>query len=1136
MADYASDSSSDADLNEFLGLPQDFELPDGPDDEIDEADDGDLNSAGVFNSKKGSGVAKPLYSLRLVERLALESNAEGLEDVLVAASAAADDREELRDEPEVKELQLEVLRMACALAQGDFFEVLASPAAQGLFAAEDLKKGYSVSRVKNREGRFLHERVVEHIETGIGPCTGRSSFKDPSVSSPEDHVNQRALRAMACMFAGVACLHIFVQANWTGPPVSSHGIDKFYPLPFVRGVYDNPNAPKNSVDTSSKSASEPGLRYVETALSALASDAKAAAAVSGKDASFHESQLDAYPELHARTALMLGANGEEVYRDAKYLHFLLVARVILRVVANPTVTPGAVDPTDMLAEARLVDENGAVIGADEDEEDGEDDLPGKTNGGMSANPHEQISNTVRGALRHLLTPSWWAARSAVVHQETLEAKEAAAPSLEQEAERGFARTVRAVQIMYPDDKLLESLVWVECGVARHKFKAADGAKRAFAKAKETAQLNIQMTGVMGKRTKFQKQEKTQLILLASSATTKDPENREQDTEAPKNSNSPAVKAIETEVPNEIVAEDDNDATEEENGGEIVGSTSVLGIPKVRLEEVDAETPLHEEIQYAKETSDEEARMRRGTLSLLDQCIVLGLCMDVKNSYAMEALTAEEMLAYVERVLQSPENWMVYSTALLIKSQLEFERNKTKERAILQMQVLVDQQTDRLTPTQPRQRDVDNAAPVTERLAFLHALSWPAVWELKRGLAQLYYEVGAAGSALQIFEEVRLWEEAVDCLVIMDKRARAEKLIRERLAVEPTAHLMCVLGSLLQDEDWFSKAWEFSGKRHARAKRELALMAFDRGDLQESIDHLQDALKINPLYPESWFRLGSCAMRLEQWTLARTAFAHVTRQDPDSGDAWANLSSILIQLNDYPAALKAVIEAVRQSRSNWRIWENYIMLAVNTHQWGMAIDGMSNLVDVRAGTREAIAEMVDLQSLLVVVDALVSVRKSDSQTSSEDPHTPEAPRKEMSPELVSSLRAQLEELFDKMRSKCKSEPNMWKVMSIYYDGINDLPKVRDCLVKRIRSLMQQEVEWDRDELKAERIIAVALDLHSRFTDHLERDPTLVNDEQARKAVIDQAIQFPRIILDKLKANEDLPATVYASLEDFVTSSQ
>ncbi len=99
------------------------------------------------------------------------------------------------------------------------------------------------------------------------------------------------------------------------------------------------------------------------------------------------------------------------------------------------------------------------------------------------------------------------------------------------------------------------------------------------------------------------------------------------------------------------------------------------------------------------------------LSVLDQGIVLALCLDVKNHNPMVAfwfvlrscclhgkcflllqdgLTTEEMKPYIARVLHkgrdirtghSDDNldeadWMTYSTALLVKSMLEFENHRT----------------------------------------------------------------------------------------------------------------------------------------------------------------------------------------------------------------------------------------------------------------------------------------------------------------------------------------------------------------------------------------------------------------------------------------------------------------------------
>ena len=61
------------------------------------------------------------------------------------------------------------------------------------------------------------------------------------------------------------------------------------------------------------------------------------------------------------------------------------------------------------------------------------------------------------------------------------------------------------------------------------------------------------------------------------------------------------------------------------------------------------------------------------------------------------------------------NWSVYSYSLLLKSYVEYENYRTKERAILQLQVLVDQLSNETTPLLSNKKENKNSAPVWERL-------------------------------------------------------------------------------------------------------------------------------------------------------------------------------------------------------------------------------------------------------------------------------------------------------------------------------------------------------------------------------------------------------------------------------------
>ena len=297
---------------------------------------------------------------------------------------------------------------------------------------------------------------------------------------------------------------------------------------------------------------------------------------------------------------------------------------------------------------------------------------------------------------------------------------------------------------------------------------------------------------------------------------------------------------------------------------------------------------------------------------------------------------------------------------------------------------------------------------------------------------------------------------------MGKNSRAEKLVRERLEVAPTANLMCVLGNLLEDPSWHEKAWEFSGKRYARAKRLLGVGAYEKGDYAASIGHLEEALSINPGFPYTWFRLGAAAMRVGQWQLARNAFGQCVSREPEDGDAWANLCSIHIKLGQIELAHKAIAEAVKRSRNNWRIWENYVTLSLDTQQWSMAVEGIRNLIDLRAGlgSRSDKQGEVDVHALSMVVQAALEERGA-------------AIAQGLVPGAwTSTLKRQLDSLLDKIRAECKSDARVWAIMASYYAGLEDADKHRDCLERRVRAL--QVPDWERGAATLEHVVGAVED--------------------------------------------------------------
>ena len=70
------------------------------------------------------------------------------------------------------------------------------------------------------------------------------------------------------------------------------------------------------------------------------------------------------------------------------------------------------------------------------------------------------------------------------------------------------------------------------------------------------------------------------------------------------------------------------------------------------------------------------------------------------------------------------NWSVYSFTLLLKTQVEYENMRTKDRAILQLQVLIDQLTNETTPLVNQNHEGSQFnAPIWERLMVVFCTSF-----------------------------------------------------------------------------------------------------------------------------------------------------------------------------------------------------------------------------------------------------------------------------------------------------------------------------------------------------------------------------------------------------------------------------
>lgn len=478
--------------------------------------------------------------------------------------------------------------------------------------------------------------------------------------------------------------------------------------------------------------------------------------------------------------------------------------------------------------------------------------------------------------QHVKTAPWWSLRADRVHKDILDEPNALPPNY-------FDRVDELSSILPNDgdDIDLNGRLKIEKALMYHLLKQDKLAAQEFVESARAMGLQYELTGVKGRRTKFQVDDITQLVLLAKSR------KREE------------IAAVSSLQP---------------NAGAPTKNPSAPSAPETLL--LNDETLL-EKTEYTS-TSDSTSSVlsqldpnNQPALHPLDQCVLLGLCLNVRNTSPQHGLTGEQMSPYISRVISHPENWSIHTMSLLLRARLEANRTRTVERSTLQLQALIDQM-----PT--------SDSSVTERLRYFHQIALPSKWDLQRELAVRLVSLGVLKSALEILERLEMWEECVHCWQAMEQPRRGVEIVRDLLEGKKEeadavlrrgkggeqrerirgamdrareSKLWCLLGELDPEcaEKHFKKAWEVSDHKSGRAARSLGGYYFARGHYPQAIQCLKNAVSIQPLLARSWFILGCALVREERWSEARDAFGRCVSLDEEDGESWNNLASVYLRL-------------------------------------------------------------------------------------------------------------------------------------------------------------------------------------------------------------------------------------------------
>ncbi|KAI1463776.1 uncharacterized protein F4812DRAFT_230758 [Daldinia caldariorum] len=464
------------------------------------------------------------------------------------------------------------------------------------------------------------------------------------------------------------------------------------------------------------------------------------------------------------------------------------------------------------------------------------------------------------------------------------------------------------------------------------------ARQSLSLATKISDFSYALSGAPGKRTRFQEKNVSQLVVLAKSHALLE-ETSENDT----SNATPLALPLNDDTLLENIKFENHDT-----------GSQVSHLPA--------------ELQDIK--PDDQPQL------LPEDHIILLTEATIRDTFSpADSLTSEEILPFALRVIDDKStNWQIYTQALLVRSRIELSRSRTVERAVLQMQALVDQvivdtqeangsdearrkdangsgaqldvptiqvttehgqdrPSDPQKPTSflPAPKPTESASP-QERLRYVNALSSPPRWHLESELAYAWTTVGSLVSALEIFKRLRLWAEVALCLASSaaadDQEGRgsggeekARAIIRWRLfnRTSDTDDAEKLQDDRDLDDANFDisslKASDFCGSERSPPPPNAPRLFCILGDIEDDPKHYQRAWEIsNRRFARAQRSLGEHHLRKQEWEKAREAYKLAVGVNRLSPEMWSRLGDIELRLGNFADAAEAFQRAISSANN------------------------------------------------------------------------------------------------------------------------------------------------------------------------------------------------------------------------------
>lgn len=374
--------------------------------------------------------------------------------------------------------------------------------------------------------------------------------------------------------------------------------------------------------------------------------------------------------------------------------------------------------------------------------------------------------------------------------------------------------------------------------------------------------------------------------------------------------------------------------------------------------------IFDNILHEKPVIDDFIGYSNSEQSLETNVVLLALMIHTLKSQAFDDQQREKAMAYLNNIVHNFRDYAVMTTALVFRSNLEFQMTRKMERSMLQFEQL--------------SRDWHSKDfALVDRLRLAHTINFPSYIELITTLAQNYIRIQAFMSAFGLYKDLGLHNRAVECLFLGGQKGQALDYLNglsESFQKQPS--ILCILGDIYKDPSYYQRAIESSNGKFAAAFRALGNYHFVNKDYDLSLGFYQQAVELNDYSLSSWMRIAFIKMEKGDVEDAISAYKKAVWINESEAGAWTNLAILYRRVSKGELAFEAIQKAIGLKERNWYNWYNAVIISLENQNFSWFVRSCLKLAEL--DRPEEIKDFIVRKFPLVLQHSIKSAGENVSQ--------------------------------------------------------------------------------------------------------------------------------------------------------------